>query len=451
MRFSRASDGHFTGMSTSESPQGETRPRLHVVMAALGTSGDMYPFLALAVSLQRRGHRVTFFGPAPHERHARLAGVPFHAVGTVEDYQEALADPDLWHPQRSFKLIWQGLNRCLDLLPAFVRTLPQDEPCVILSHLLAIPSAALVRPLRPDIPIVSVVLAPSNLRTSHDPLTIGPLSIPPWVPMAWRRWIWGRVDARFLDPVALPDLNAERGRRGLPPVDHFHAHMQGASDLSVALFPAWFAPAPPDWPQPLVQGDFQLYEPDAGQPMSAELTRFLSAGEPPIVFTAGTGHRHASAYFAKAVQATRRLGARAVLLSSAREQVPASLPDSVLWQPYVPFRTLLPAAAALVHHGGIGTTAEALRAGVPQLVVPFAHDQFDNGARIQALGVGRAMPASRLRAGALARVLDGLVSSPSVKAACRVVANRFAAQASNDALCQRIEALMARPAEAVRP
>lgn len=134
----------------------------------------------------------------------------------------------------------------------------------------------------------------------------------------------------------------------------------------------------------------------------------------------------------------QQLGRRAIFLTHHRAQVPEPLPDSVLWVAYAPLQGLLPHCAALIHHGGIGTTAEALRAGVPQLVVPFAHDQFDNGERVKALGVGSTLPAARLRVGNLRRRLEGLLASDDVQAQCRAAAARLAENRGAGAVCEII-------------
>jgi rhamnosyltransferase subunit B len=121
--------------------------------------------------------------------------------------------------------------------------------------------------------------------------------------------------------------------------------------------------------------------------------------------------------------------------------VPADLPDTMLWQDYVPLRRLLPHAAVLIHHGGIGTTAEALRAGTPQLVVPLAHDQFDNAARVTALGVGAALPAARLDEQRLVRRLGALLDAHGLATRTRTVAGRFTSQAGLDRMCAALEEL----------
>ncbi len=98
---------------------------------------------------------------------------------------------------------------------------------------------------------------------------------------------------------------------------------------------------------------------------------------------------------------------------------------------YVPFSKVLPRAAALVHHGGIGTTAQALAAGVPQLVVPFAHDQPDNAARVRRLGVGDFLLPRRYRVGVVLQSLRRLLASSTVRENCRRRAGELAPRASD--------------------
>jgi rhamnosyltransferase subunit B len=225
-------------------------------------------------------------------------------------------------------------------------------------------------------------------------------------------------------------------------VPSFLPHIAEAPDLSVTLFPSWFAPAVPDWPHPLVEGDFQLFEVATPEGFTQELSAFLAAGEKPLVFTPGTGNLHAADFFACALSAVHRLGRRAIFLTKERAQIPANLPASVLWQPYAPLSALLAHAAVLIHHGGIGTTAEALRCGTPQLVAPFAWDQFDNGARVTSLGVGMVIPATRLRPRKLARSLQHLCTSEAVRAQCALLASRFTPPHDPLALCREVERLV---------
>jgi rhamnosyltransferase subunit B len=284
----------------------------------------------------------------------------------------------------------------------------------------------------------------------HGPLMVGPYRLPDWVPPSGRRWLWRWAGRTIIDPVALPEVNAARAACGLAPFATLLPDMLAVPDLSITLFPEWFAPNQPDWPQPIVRAGFPLYDPHPGAALSPELERFLADGPAPLVFTHGTANAQAAGFFRHARVAVGGLGAdgkpvRAVFLSAHREQIGPDLPASILWQEYVPLRRLLPRAALLVHHGGIGTTAEALQAGVPQLVVPLAHDQFDNGARVAALGVGASLAAAKLgdpvRAAKLTRALGGLLGDPQVAARCAALRRRVASSPGMDTLCARLEGL----------
>jgi rhamnosyltransferase subunit B len=269
---------------------------------------------------------------------------------------------------------------------------------------------------------------------------LGPLRIPRWLPMALRRGLWRRVDRRFIDPAPLPDLNAARQALGLAPVPHFMPHLQTVADQSITLFPDWYAQTAPDWPQPLLRGSFPLFEPPGETELPAAVQTFLAAGPAPVAVTQGTFQRHGGPLLTQVVQAARALGRRTVVLAADREQLPLPPAADLLWQPYLPLQSLLPHCAALVHHGGIGTTAEALRAAVPQLVLPWAFDQFDNAQRVRALGVGQTLPSRRLRDDPLRQTLGLLLESSTVAAACQDAAARLRADPGLDELCRQLMA-----------
>ena len=144
-------------------------------------------------------------------------------------------------------------------------------------------------------------------------------------------------------------------------------------------------------------------------------------------------------FFAASAETCQRLGKRGVLLTRHAGHVPPKLPPGVIHVDYAPFSELLPRCAALVHHGGIGTTAQALAAGVPQLLMPLAHDQFDNAARVRKLGVGDTIGRRRYRAPRVAAALERLLSSPEVKRACAEVASRLKVEDPLAETCALIE------------
>lgn len=418
----------------------ETAP--HYLVMTVGTTGDIHPFMRIASALQMLGRKVTFVTHSYYEKVVRDAGLPFVGIGTDEEFLHVLRNPDIWDPKKGFSALLANYSDGLKQVLEAIESISAQAPHVVIAHPFAVPGAIIARERGLVKSVVAAYLAPSNLRSCHDPLTIGDTSVPRWVPMSWRRALWRFVEKGWIDPVAVAQLNAVRTPLGLPEVGSFLTHIMEAPDLSVTLFPSWFAPVVPDWPRPLIEGDFQLFEAAAQDGFTEALSAFLAAGEKPLVFTPGTGNFHAADFFACALSAINRLGRRAIFLTRERAQIPANLPESVLWQAYVPLSALLPHAAALVHHGGIGTTAEALHAGIPQLVVPFAWDQFDNGARIASLGVGMVIPAKRLRPRKLARSLHTLYRSETVRVQCSLLASRFTPPHDPIALCREVERLV---------
>lgn len=390
-----------------------------ILLMTFGTGGDVQPFLTLAAGLNDRGHRTLLIVPRYHEAMAQEAGLAHVAFGTREQALAVLDDPDLWHERKGFGVVWRGLLPSVQAVCELLMSHAQARPCVVLSHPFLVPVAAMARARRPSLRIVCACLAPSTLRTVHDPLSIGSLEIPSWVPLGLRRVLWRSVDRWGIDPDLLPGLNAARAHQGLAPVASFLDHMQSASDATVGLFPPWFAHRQPDWPPTFIDGDFPLRPRPASTALPADLEAFLAAGPAPIAFTPGTGHRHAAAHFDSALAALRALGRRGLLITTHAAQVPQPLPPDVQWLPHAPFDRLLPRVALLVHHGGIGTTAEALRAGIPQLILPWAFDQFDNGRRIEQLGAGAVLPAARATPRRLVRAMGRLLSNaarPAVEA-----------------------------------
>jgi UDP:flavonoid glycosyltransferase YjiC (YdhE family) len=207
----------------------------------------------------------------------------------------------------------------------------------------------------------------------------------------------------------------------------------------LGMFPPWFFPPQPDWPSQLRLTGFPLYSEEGVTPASAEVAEFLGSGSPPIVFTPGSANVFGAEFFAAAADACQRLGRRGLLLTRFPEQIPTNLPATVRHFDFVPFGWLIPRAAALVHHGGVGTMSQALAAGVPQVIMPLAFDQHDNAHRCEKLGVSRTLPPSQFRGPALAGLLGELLDNSHVAANCQEAARQLAGQDGLSAACDELE------------
>lgn len=387
----------------------------HFLLTTFGSSGDVFPMLGLAKELQRRGHQVTL-ATNDHFREASLSnGVAFEAIGTKEEFEASIRNPDLWKPNKAFVHVFRCLMPVVRRQYELIESLQRQGPVVTISNCLAIGARMALEKL--GVPNVTVHLQPAVLWSRFDPPTLPNVFGPRWL-----RNLLYKVGCRLVvNPIALPFINQWRSELNLAPI-HSLPEWWHSPWLVLCLFPEWFAPRQTDWPPNLVQTDFPMWNDQSGAAISPELTRFLKDGEPPVVFAAGTGNVHGAPFFLAATEACRRAGLRAVLLTKFREQLTHSLPDSVLHVPYVPLNDLLPHCAALVHHGGIGTMSQAFAAGIPQLIMPLAHDQFDNAARVRLHGCGESLVPGKFTARRVAPVLRQLVDSDDVRTAARSVA-----------------------------
>jgi rhamnosyltransferase subunit B len=240
-----------------------------------------------------------------------------------------------------------------------------------------------------------------------------------------KRMAWWMLDKTFYDPHFMKPLNTYRAELGLPNVDRIFSSWIHEADCVVGLFPDWFGEPQSDWPPNVALVDFPLYDHGDHASLPPELDEFIKAGQAPIAFSAGTATATAHEFFKTSIEASQKAGLRAILLTHFGQQVPASLPKNVMHVDYAPFSTLLPKLAAFVHHGGIGSTSQALRAGIPQLIRPVAYDQFDNSARAVHLGVAHEVLPKQYTPQAVAKVLGTLTTNDALHQRCQHIASRF--------------------------
>lgn len=219
--------------------------------------------------------------------------------------------------------------------------------------------------------------------------------------------------------------------------------------LVLALFSKHFAAPQPDWPTHTVATGFPFFDRHHEQAqLPPELESFLAREPAPIVFTLGSSAvAVAGDFYRHSLEAVERIGARAVFLTGSHAQgLPEELPPGALAIPYAPHSKVFPRAAVIVHQGGVGTTAQAMRSGRPTLIVPFAHDQFDNAARVKRLGAAEVLYRSRYRARSVASRLQELMQNPSYAEAARRVAGLVGAEDGAVAAADAIEGIARRPA-----
>jgi UDP:flavonoid glycosyltransferase YjiC (YdhE family) len=372
--------------------------------------------------LRRRGHTVTIATSEIYRAKVEGEGLRFHAIRP--DLGPWIDNPEvsrrLVHPRKGTEYVFREL-----FLPwieqSFEGTLEAARDAdLIVGHAIAFATPTVAEYLKK--PWVSIALQPSIFLSANDPAAISgaafltPLfSLGPGFARLFYRFV-RRIMSRWGAP-----LNALRAKRGLSPLRNPLLDDMFSPYGTQGWFSRVLARPQKDWPARTAITGFPFYDKlEPGQGLSPALARFLDSGPAPVVFTLGsTAVLDAGGFYRESLAAVRKTGYRAVLLvgRDPRNTPQAPVPDTVFVTEYAPYSELLPRAAATVHQGGVGTTAQALRAGKPMIVVPFSHDQPDNGRRVERLGAGRIIPRSRYRADRVARELRTLLTAGYASAA----------------------------------
>ncbi|QDU87514.1 MurG-like transferase [Pirellulimonas nuda] len=425
---------------------------MRLILSGLGSYGDVFPMIGLGAAMQRRGHGVTLLANPYFRSNVESAGLTLAPFSTEAEYLRLTQEPDLWRPRGGMQVIFRESMQQLRPLVEQVRGMvaSSSEPAVLVAHPLDMASRIVSEQL--GTPLVAVAYAPMALWSRQSPPRLAGV----WVGRGTPKWL---LDAQFwlgekllVEPTVRRPLNLLRAELGLPPIGRVFPEWWYRADHVLGLFPEWFATAsgedlPGDWPQNLTLAGFPFWDgpipADGAQrpPLPAEVEAWLASGDRPIVFAPGTANRAAGPFFRAAIDACARLGRRGVLLTKYAEQLPDPLPDHVRSFEFVPLSLLLPRCAALVHHGGIGTTSQGLAAGIPHLVQPMGFDQPDNAERLAHLGVGDSLRPARFTGARVAARLDALLSSRTVPKACGRLAERCRENDPFAAACLCLESL----------
>jgi UDP:flavonoid glycosyltransferase YjiC (YdhE family) len=410
------------------------------ILSAIGSYGDVHPVVGLGVALAGRGHRVKLITNPYFSDLAAAAGLELLPIGRREDYIELSQHPDLWHPIRGSKLVISraagGFARPIYELIA-AHYVPGET--VLCAHALDMGSRVAGEKLHA--PVAAMDFAPGMIWSIYDSPRLKGALTGPRVPKWLKRLQYWASDTLFVRPLLGEQLNGLRRELGLAPVKRVFSHWLHTTTMVLGMFPDWFGPPQPDWPPNTKLVGFPLWDAVDAVDLSREARDFLSAGDAPIAFSPGSANREAHQFFEAAVEACERLGRRGILLTKYADQLPAKVPASVRHFGFVPLSRMLPHMAALVHHGGIGTCAQGLAAGVPHLVRPMAFDQFDNSRRLVRLGVAEEISVKTFRGPAIAAALERLLSSPVVASNGRALAARCNGPASLAAACVALEEL----------
>jgi rhamnosyltransferase subunit B len=416
-----------------------------ILITTLGSLGDIHPYMAIALGVQARGHRAVIATSEMYRAKIEAAGIGFHPVrpdispgdtGLLKIVMEERKGGEYLLRRLIFPRVRESYE---DLMSAVAGA------DLLITHVVTFAGPLVAE--KTGLPWISTVLAPLSFFSYHDSpvLASALLKVREWSPAVnatinriarYTTRSWGDRVQQLREEIGLP-----RGRE--PIFEALHS-----PQFVLALFSPILAAPQPDWPPQTRVTGFPFYDyQEHGAGMPTALCDFLDAGPPPIVFTLGSSAvMDAGQFYVESAKAARQLGTRAVLLIGKDERnLPATpLPDGVVAFEYAPYSSLFPRAAAVVHQGGVGTTSQALRAGRPMLVMPYAHDQPDNAARVKRLGVARIINRYKYTAARAAAELRQLLENQQYRSNAEAIGSRVRAEDGVGAACDVIEERLSR-------
>jgi rhamnosyltransferase subunit B len=393
---------------------------LRILFVPFGSEGDVNPLLWLAEGMAARGHLPAFVITPHYGRLIQQRGFPWIPVGTEEDFVRFARDPRVWSRMQGTRMVVEGM---VDTLPAYreaIQTAGRDFDLVVLSSM-ALGGASVAEAA--GIPRLTLHMQPALFRSIHEcPVFMEELAwltrSPRWI----KRLFFALVDLLFWES-ARRRLNAFRKKLHLPPLRNFFDEAFHGAEGVAALFPDWFAARQPDWPGRVRQFGFPVTIHPRALPVSLET--FLNSGDPPVAWTHGSANFDIQHFQSRALEVSRELNLRCLLVSL--DPPKGLLSADAFHIAHARFEDVFPRCRAVVHHGGIGTTAKCIASGVPQLIIPRSHDQPDNADRIVRLGLGKTLSYRRIDTSQLVASVHELVDSKVIPSRCKELQSRVLA------------------------
>jgi vancomycin aglycone glucosyltransferase len=389
---------------------------MRIALTVEGSHGDVQPMLALGDRFTARGHEVVVCAPPDVRPEVEARRVEFRPVGL--DVREglirnanALLAGGVTGMRAAYAWFRSTAREQLEKLPELTRDV---DRIIGASIQIGAPSAAELH----GIPYRYVVFCPVMLPSAeHPPAAISTQTLPHWLnALAWKLFL--RCNHLALSGV----LDEHRVRLGLAPVDDVTAHILG--ERPIVAVDRELASVPEDCPVDVEQID--CLHAMVGEPLPPKLEAFLAQGPPPVYIGFGSMPDPSPARSTRLLlEAIAAVGCRALISEGWAGLAKGPLPEGVLRVGSVTHAHLFPRVAAVVHHGGAGTTTTAARCGVPQVVVPHAADQFYWGRRVEALGLGPPpLPRKHLTAHALAETLEATLDDEWLRSRAAEVRDR---------------------------
>jgi rhamnosyltransferase subunit B len=385
-----------------------------------GTAGDVHPYVAVGMELKKRGHEVFVFSNALFQNVVEKHNLNFVPIGEPIALNQIRNDSQIHKSRTSWKaaMKWGATGT---MRSAFEQIKVHAVPGRTVMGAPVWSLGARIAREALQLPLVNLIMNPFILRsTILPPITPG-MYMPDWMPRWMKLEQYWFGDTFVVEPLLGREVNAFRTELGLPSIRRFMNRWWFSPDQVLGLFHELYVPRPPDWPCQVQFVGHTLWDPAGDAEVNASVQHFLDDGSPPVCFVPGSVGPSSNNYYSIATEACRAAGLRGLILDKADSKLVGSLPSFMKQASYSPLGDVLQKCQAIVHSGCMGTSAQALQAGLPHVVNPRVNDQPDMARRLERLGVARTLPVRKFRIESLVEQLQGILSDLSVKTRCEEV------------------------------
>lgn len=375
----------------------------HFIVTSIGTFGDIYPYAQVALGLKNLGYKTTFITNPYFEEFIAQCGLDFHPLGTKNQYLDVIQNDKLWDDKSFLEVTLNLFLPNINGISDYISQCSTDEKFIILAHQNLLVNCEMARIQHQNkVTVICGALYPSVFGEEEKSENV---QLP--------------NQKKFSDSPLIAPVNIARQKIGLTPISSYKNLFTDIASFNVLFFSDWFGNKEKHWPDNLINGEFIYNESLQQEDFPDSLKHFLKSNRKPILFTFGTGNLHCQDQFKYAQEIAEKLNYPAIFICKDKNIFPKNLPDSILTLEYCKnFQALLKECSLIVHHGGIGTLAEAARAGTPQVIIPSLGDQWDNSARVQRLQLGLSIPGNELNSSKLFDAVNTIFESATIRNKC---------------------------------
>lgn len=384
---------------------------MNIALVTDGTWGDVLPFIFLAQELKNRGHEVTIYTNEYYKQYITSQNINFTAVTTLSLRNSFLSNEKLWHPTQGVKVIGKASQEILKESWSVLNKI--KHPDLIVSYTFMY-SAHTLADLY-NIPCITLCISPIQIRSHKHLPTLFTGQNYNFLPQIGKKIFYYIGDTFFIDPYFKKAVNDLRKSLNLSPIKSF-VHHSTLKYPTIGLWPEWYSKKESDQPNLHLTNfpkNVEFINED-----NSEIISWIKSGTAPVIVTMGSGYR----FYSQLIQELKKISSskNRFLIIAGTETYSLSEESHICIVPTVKLSSILPLGKVFIHHGGAGTVAQAINAGIPQLVIPMSHDQPDNASLIKSNGLGDILWGVTPKAEDIIKKIDKIISNKKIKDNCKI-------------------------------